>query len=126
MESYIQQKYGRSVSVLKERESDSIQNNLLMVRKRALALRSMQIVSANQVKARVDQCVEWFFPRIKSYAFAGCHEPDIRADREKKLFDDFDCIVTWYAEMRKGDPDAYLKLLEGGKVYVGIPPKGAP
>ena len=84
-----------------------------MVRKSAPKLQSLQVVSANEVRRRVDQCVEWFFPRIKSYTFVGCPEPNTSTEaREKKLFDDFNCIVTWYVGMQKGDPNAYRELLD--------------
>lgn len=111
MAAYIRRKYGEGIAVLEEGESDSIQTNLLMVRKRAPKLRRFVVVSAIEVEERVRQCTEAYFPRWVKFAFAGCPEPGILPEREAKLRGDFDCITRNYAKMKRGDSQAYKKLL---------------
>lgn len=111
MAKYLWDTYG--YEALKEGYSDSVQNNLLFLRELAPRISVLTVVCATEAENRVGQCKEWLFPHIKSYAFRGCPEPNIKAERELKLGGDFHCIVTNFAKMKKGDPAAYKKLLDG-------------
>lgn len=115
MAEYIATQFGPECEewVLRERESDSIQSTLALLRHRAPNLSYLVVVGAAETESRVAQAREAIFP-FSNFAFIGCDEPEIDPARELKLRRDFDCITKVYARMQEGDPLAFKQLLRDG------------